>query len=281
MDKKVTVKTFQKKKDKGEKITSLTAYDCSTARYLDEAGIDFVLVGDSLAMVILGYDTTCAIGMDEMKIFTKAVAKGAKRAMVVADMPFMSYHADLTEGIRNAGELIKCGAGAVKIEGGSDYIVELVKRCTEAGIPVMSHLGFTPQFLNTLGGYRIQGKSSEDTLKILEQARKLQEAGAFALVLEMVPEECATYITENLNIPTIGIGAGRYTSGQILVCDDIFGRYGEFVPKFARKYADMASLIKESAKLYIDDVKSGAFPGENELFKLSEEEVKQLYPCLK
>ena len=281
MEKKITVKTFQKNKEAGEKITSLTAYDCSTARYIDEAGIDFVLVGDSLAMVVLGYDTTCAVGMDEMKIFTKAVARGAKRAMVVSDMPFMSYHADLSEGIKNAGDLIKSGAGAVKIEGGSDYIVELVKRCTEVGIPVMAHLGFTPQFLNTLGGYRIQGKSSEDTLKILEQAKRLQEAGAFALVLEMVPEECATYITEHLNIPTIGIGAGRYTSGQILVCDDIFGKYGEFVPKFARKYADMASLIKESAKLYIEDVKSGVFPNENELFKLSEEEVKQLYPCIK
>lgn len=281
MAKKITVKTLQKMKDEGEKITSLTAYDASTARYLDEAGIDFILVGDSVAMVVLGYDTTCAIGMDEMKIFTKAVARGAKRTLIVADMPFMSYHADLVEGVKNAGDLIKSGAGAVKIEGGSDYIVELVKRCTEAGIPVMAHLGFTPQFLNTLGGYKIQGKSYEDTMKILDQAKKLQDAGAFALVLEMVPEECATYITENLTIPTIGIGAGRNTSGQILVCDDIFGKYGEFAPKFARKYADMAKLIKDSASAYIKDVKESNFPNESELFKLSEDEVKQLYPCVK
>lgn len=281
MQKKVTVKTIQKLKNEGKKITSLTAYDCSTARYVDEAGIDFILVGDSLAMVVLGYDTTCAIGMNEMQVFTKAVARGAKRSLIVADMPFMSYHADLTEGVKNAGDLIKCGAGAVKIEGGSDYIVGLVERCVGSGIPVMAHLGFTPQFLNTLGGYRIQGKSSDDTMKILEQAKKLQDAGAFAVVLEMVPEECAKYITENLDIPTIGIGAGRYTSGQILVSNDIFGSYGEFTPKFARKYGDMATLIKDCTKSYIQDVQDGTFPNENELFKLTEEEVSQLYPCLK
>lgn len=279
--KKVTVKTIQKLKEDGQKITSLTAYDCSTAKYVDESGIDFILVGDSLAMVVLGYDSTCDIGMDEMKIFTKAVARGAKRALIVADMPFMSYHADLSEGVKNAGDLIKSGAGAVKIEGGSDYIVELVQRCVEAGVPVMAHLGFTPQFLNTLGGYKIQGKSSDDTIKILNQAKKLQAAGAFAVVLEMVPEECATYITEHLDIPTIGIGAGRNTSGQILVCDDIFGKYSEFAPKFARKYGDMATLIKESARLYIEDVKNGSFPNENELFKLTEDEVNQLYHCAK
>lgn len=279
--KKVTVKTIQKLKDDGQKITSLTAYDCSTAKYIDESGIDFILVGDSLAMVVLGYDSTCAVGMDEMKIFTKAVARGAKRALIVADMPFMSYHADISEGVRNAGELIKAGAGAVKIEGGSDYIIELVQRCVEAGIPVMAHLGFTPQFLNTLGGYKIQGKSYDDTMKILAQAEKLQQAGAFAVVLEMVPEECATYITEHLEIPTIGIGAGRNTSGQILVCDDIFGKYSEFAPKFARKYGDMATLIKESARLYIEDIKNGSFPNENELFKLTEDEINQLYHCEK
>ncbi len=274
--KKVTVKTFQKMKEEGNKITALTAYDCSTARYEDEAGIDFILVGDSLGMVILGYDSTCKVTIDDMKVFTGAVARGTKNAMVVADMPFMSYHCDLKEAVHNAGELIRTGAGAVKLEGATDYIISVVKRCTESGIPVMGHLGFTPQFLNTLGGYKVQGKSSDDTLKILKQAQQLEEAGAFAVVLEMVPEECAKYITEHLNIPTIGIGAGRYCSGQILVSDDILGKYGDFTPKFARKYATMAEVIKTSVSKYIDDVKTGNFPSETELFKLPEEELKQL-----
>lgn len=274
--KKITTKTIQKLKNDGQKITSLAAYDYSTAKYLDEAGVDIVLVGDSLAMVALGYETTHAIGMEEMLVFTKAVAKGATRALVAVDMPFMSYHTDIATAIKNAGEMIRIGARAVKLEGASDYILEVVQRCVQSGIPVIGHLGFTPQFLNTIGGYNIQGKSYAATLEILEQAKKLEKAGVFAIVLEMVPEESAKYITDNLTVPTIGIGAGRYCSGQILVSDDIFGKFSDFTPKFARKFGDLSLLIKNTAKQYVEEVKNGTFPSEEEVFKLSEEEFRQL-----
>ena len=274
--KRISVNTIQKYKNEGQKITSLTAYDYSTAKYLDEAGVDIILVGDSLAMVALGYDTTHAIGMDEMLVFSKAVTRGVKRAMVAVDMPFMSYHSDISTALKNAGEFIRIGAKAVKIEGCSDYILEVIKRCTQSGIPVIGHLGFTPQFLNTIGGYNIQGKSYSKTLEILDQAKRLQEAGVFAIVLEMMPEESAKYITDNLNIPTIGIGAGRYCSGQILVSDDIFGKFSDFTPKFARKYGDLSLLIKNCASQYIKEVQTGKFPSKEEVFNLSEEELKQL-----
>lgn len=274
--KKISVKTIQKLKDEGQKITALTAYDYSTAKYLDESGVDIVLVGDSLAMVALGYETTHAIGMEEMLVFTKAVARGAKRALVAVDMPFMSYHTDVATAIQNAGEMIRIGARAIKIEGASDYILEVIERCVQSGIPVIGHLGFTPQFLNTIGGYNIQGKSYTATLEILEQAKKLEKAGVFSIVLEMVPEESAKYITDNLNVPTIGIGAGRYCSGQILVSDDVFGKFCDFTPKFAKKYGDLSLLIKNCAKEYVKEVKNGKFPSEEEVFKLSEEELKQL-----
>lgn len=274
--KKISVNTIQKLKDKGQKITALTAYDYSTAKYLDEAGVDIVMAGDSLAMVALGYETTHSIGMDEMLIFTKAVAKGATRALVVADMPFMSYHTDISTAIKNAGEMIKVGARAVKIEGGGKYILDVVDRCVNSGIPVMGHLGFTPQYLNTIGGYNIQGKSYESTLKILEQAKELERAGIFSIVLEMMPEESAKYITDNLTVPAIGIGAGRYCSGQVLVSDDIFGKFCDFTPKFARKYGDLSLLIKNCAKDYIRDVQNGKFPSDEEVFNLSEDELKQL-----
>ncbi|HNW26176.1 MAG TPA: 3-methyl-2-oxobutanoate hydroxymethyltransferase [Candidatus Gastranaerophilaceae bacterium] len=274
--KKISVNTIKNLKKDGQKITALTAYDYSTAKYLDESGIDIIMVGDSLAMVALGYETTHSIGMEEMLIFTKAVARGSKRAMVIADMPFMSYHTDLATAVKNTGEMIRAGAKAVKIEGYRDYILEVIKRCTQSGIPVMGHLGFTPQFLNTIGGYNIQGKTFDKTLEILEQAKQLEKAGAFAIVLEMVPEESAKYITDNLNVPTIGIGAGRYCSGQILVSDDIFGKFCDFTPKFARKYGELSLLIKNCATQYIKDVQSGNFPSKEEVFKLSEEEQKQL-----
>ncbi|MDD3436247.1 MAG: 3-methyl-2-oxobutanoate hydroxymethyltransferase [Candidatus Gastranaerophilales bacterium] len=276
MVKKISVNTIQKLKNEGQKITALTAYDYSTAKYLDEAGVDIVLIGDSLAMVALGYETTHSVGMEEMRIFTKAVAIGVKRALVVTDMPFMSYHSDVATAVKNAGEMLKVGAKAVKVEGASDYILEVIRRCTQSGIPVMGHLGFTPQYLNTIGGYNIQGKSYKATLEILEQAKKLEQAGAFAMVLEMMPEESAKYITENITIPTIGIGAGRYCSGQILVSDDIFGKFSDFTPKFARKYADLHLLIQNSAMQYIDDIRNGRFPSEEEIFKLTEEELRQL-----
>lgn len=274
--KKISTKTIQKLKNDGQKITALTAYDYSTAKYLDEAGIDIILVGDSLAMVALGYETTHAIGMEEMLVFTKAVAKGAQRSLVAVDMPFMSYHTNLSDAIKNAGEMIKIGAKAIKIEGAKDFTLEVIERCVQSGIPVIGHLGFTPQFLNTLGGYNIQGKSYAATLEILEQAKKLEKAGVFAIVLEMVPEESAKYITDNLTVPTIGIGAGRYCSGQILVSDDVFGKFSDFTPKFARKYGDLSLLIKNCAKEYVKEVQNGKFPSEEEVFKLSEEELRQL-----
>lgn len=274
--KKISVKTIQKYKNDGQRITALTAYDYSTAKYLDESDVDIILVGDSLAMVALGYETTHSIGMDEMLVFTKAVARGAKRALVAVDMPFMSYHTSVEEAIKNAGEFIRIGAKAVKIEGGGKYILEVVERCVQSGIPVIGHLGFTPQFLNTLGGYNIQGKSYAATLEILEQAKQLQKAGVFAIVLEMVPEESAKYITDNIDVPTIGIGAGRYCSGQILVSDDIFGKFCDFTPKFARKYGDLSLLIKNCARQYVEEVKNGKFPAEEEVFKLSQEELRQI-----
>lgn len=277
--KKITTNTLMKRKKDGQKITMLTAYDFSTAKYFDEAGIDTILVGDSLGMVVLGYESTHCVTMEEMKIFTSAVCRGAKNAFVVADMPFLSYQVSVEEALKNAGELIKAGASAVKLEGGDDFIVNVVSRMHDTGIPVVAHLGFTPQYLHVLGGYRIQGKSKEAAELILEQSKKLEKAGACALVLEMVPEEAAKYITENLSIPTIGIGAGRYTDGQVLVCDDILGKYSEMTPKFARKYADLKTEIFNAAKAYINDVTTGVFPEENEIFHLSDEEANKLESC--
>ena len=277
MAKKITVRTIQKIKENNEKFSMLTAYDYSTAKYLDEAGIDVILVGDSLAMTALGYETTHAIGVDEMKIFTKAVARGVNHAMVVADMPFLSYHTDIPTAVKNCGEMIKLGANAVKIEGADDYIYEVIKRLVGCGIPVIGHVGFTPQFLNTIGGYNIQGKSFETAQQILDQCKQLEQSGAFAIVLEMVPEESAKYISEHLTVPVISCGAGRYCTGQVMVCDDLFGKFSDFKPKFARKYGDMKSLILNCAKQFNEDVKSGNYPNDDEVFKLSEEELKQLF----
>ncbi len=279
--KDVTINTFYKKKKDKQKITMLTAYDCSTAKYFDEAGVDSILVGDSLGMVILGYDSTTKVTMTDMKVFTAAVARGANRCLVVADMPFMSYHSSVEDAVKNAGDLIRSGASAVKLEGATDYILSVVKRCVESGIPVVGHLGFTPQYLNVLGGYKVQGKSAENTMFILEQAKKLQKAGAFAVVLEMVPEESAKLITENLDIATIGIGAGRFTDGQVLVADDILGKFSEFKPKFARRYANLKDIITQAAASYIDDVNLGKFPDETEIFHLSEEANQELKELIK
>ena len=266
MAKKITVNTIQKYKDNNEKFSVLTAYDYSTAKYIDEAGIDIILIGDSLAMVALGYETTHSIGVDEMAVFTGAVARGVSHAMVVTDMPFLSYHCDISAAIANCGKMIKLGANAVKIEGYSDYILSVIKRLVESGIPVMGHLGFTPQFLNTLGGYKIQGKTQEAAEEILKQAKELEKAGVFSIVLEMVPQESAKYITENLSVTTISCGAGKYCDAQVLVSDDVFGKFSDFKPKFARKYGDMKSLILDCAKKFDEDVKNGNFPSEDEIF---------------
>ena len=266
MIKKVTVKTIQKMKDNGEKIAVLTAYDYSTAKYIDEAGADIVLVGDSLANVALGYNSTQSVGMTEMLIFTGAVSRGVNRALVIGDMPFMSYNVSIEEGIKNAGDMLRAGANAVKIEGCNDYLLSLIKRLTDSGIPVLAHLGFTPQSINTLGGYSVQGKDNETITHILEQARLLEKVGAFALVLEMVPEEGSRYITENINIPTIGIGAGKYCSGQVMVSDDMLGKFSDYQPKFVRRYADIKTTVLNATEQYCADVKNGNYPADNEVF---------------
>lgn len=266
MNSKITVSTLQKYKDNGQKFSMLTAYDYSTAKYIDEAGVDSILVGDSLGMVALGYENTCFVTLDEMLVFVRAVVRGVKNAFIVADMPFMSYHSDIPTAILNCGKMIQAGANAVKIEGGNDYIVELVKRLTESGIPVVAHIGFTPQSVNTLGGFKIQGKTKDTAKQIEKQALNLQNAGACAIVLEMMPEDAAKHITEALKIPTISCGAGRYCTAQVVVSDDMFGKYSDFKPKFVRRYGDMKAFISDCVKRYDADVKSGKFPDETEIY---------------
>jgi len=271
-----TISTFQRLKDSGEKIAMLTAYDYSTAQVLDKAEIDGILVGDSLAMVALGYENTYNITIDEMLIFIKAVARGAKNSFIIGDMPFMSYNLSVAQGLENAGKMIKAGANAVKIEGCNEHILNLVRRCTESGIPVLGHLGFTPQLMNTIGGHKIQGKTSDKITSILESAKLLQSAGCFGIVLELIPSDSAKYITENLNIPTIGIGAGKYCSGQIVVTDDIIGKFTDFTPKFIKKYANIHDTILNGIQEYKNEVKSELFPTEKESFELNKEEKAKL-----
>lgn len=276
MIKKTTVKTIQNLKNRNEKIAVLTAYDYSTAKYIDEAGADIVLVGDSLANVALGYSSTHSVSMNEMTIFVGAVARGVSRAMVIGDMPFMSYNFSEQEAVRNAGEMVKAGANAIKIEGCNDYLLNVIKRCVQSGVPVLGHLGFTPQSENALGGHSIQGKSLDSTLQILEQAKELEKVGVFAIVLEMVPEESAKYITEHLTVPTIGIGAGRYCSGHVLVSDDMLGKFSDYKPKFVRQYANMKNVILDAVKNYCSDIKSGKYPSEEEVYFLTEDEALKL-----
>lgn len=276
MIKKTTVKTIQNLKNRNEKIAVLTAYDYSTAKYIDEAGADIVLVGDSLANVALGYSSTHSVSMNEMTIFVGAVARGVSRAMVIGDMPFMSYNVSEQEAVRNAGKMVKAGANAIKIEGCNDYLLNVIERCVQSGVPVLGHLGFTPQSENALGGHSIQGKSLDSTLQILEQAKELEKVGVFAIVLEMVPEESAKYITEHLTVPTIGIGAGRYCSGHVLVSDDMLGKFSDYKPKFVRQYANMKNVILDAVKNYCSDIKSGKYPSEEEVYFMTEDEALKL-----
>ena len=273
---KKTVNTFQKLKDSNEKIAMLTAYDYSTAKVLNEAEIDGILVGDSLAMVALGYENTYNITVDEMVIFIKAVSRGARNSFIVGDMPFMSYNLSIEQGLENAGKMVKAGANAVKIEGCNEHILTLTKRLVESGIPVLAHLGLTPQLLNTIGGYKVQGKTAEQAENLLECAKKLQEAGAFAVVLELLPAESAEYITNNLEIPTIGIGAGVNCDGQIVVTDDILGKFTDFAPKFVKKYANLHDIVLEGVKKYSQEVKDLEFPSKKESFELNESEKERL-----
>jgi 3-methyl-2-oxobutanoate hydroxymethyltransferase len=264
--KKITTKSFQLLKQKGKKITALTAYDFITAKILDQAGIDFILVGDSLSNVFQGNETTLPVTMDEMIYHTKAVMKGVQRAMVIVDLPFMSYQLSIDEAFRNAGRIMKeTSASGVKIEGGK-RVAETVRKITENGIPVMGHIGLTPQSIHLFGSYRERGKSEDEAKELIEDAKILEEAGAFSIVLEKIPNQLAKQITESLSIPTIGIGAGVYCDGQILVISDMLGLNKDFHPRFVRYYANLADEIERAVKNYIDDVRNQNFPSENESY---------------
>lgn len=256
---KNTVRTFQMAKEEGRKISMLTAYDYSTAKLMDEAGIDAILVGDSLGNTILGYEDTVSVTMEDMIHHGAAVARGTSKTMVVIDMPFMSYQTNEYDALVNAGRLMKEGrAGAVKLEGGKSVCPQ-IKAITSAGIPVMAHLGLTPQSINAFGGNRVQGKSEETARKIIEDAMAVQEAGAFAVVLECIPAKLATLITEKLAIPTIGIGAGNGCDGQVLVYQDMLGMFSDYIPKFAKKFADAGTVMKSAFADYIKKYQKGRY----------------------
>jgi len=264
-DMRTTTYGLREAKTAGKKITMLTAYDCPTAKLLDELGVDIILVGDSVGNVLLGYENTIPVTMEEMLHHTKAVCRGVKSAMVVADMPFMSYQVNPEQALLNASRFIKeAGANAVKIEGNID--LEAVRKIIEAGIPVMGHLGFTPQLVNQLGGYRVQGKAPDEAKAIIDAARALQDAGVFCLVLEMVPSALTRRIVQTLSIPVIGIGAGPDADGQVLVTNDILGLYDKGIPRFAKKYADLYSQSRDAVSRFISEVRGGKFPGKEHSF---------------
>ena len=253
-------------KQKGEKIAVLTAYDYSTAKILDEIGIDCILVGDSVNMVFYGYPTTLSIGMEQMLYHTKSVSSAARRALVIGDMPFLSYQTSVPDAISNAGRFLKeGGASGVKIEGGLEMI-ETIKKIIEVGIPVMGHIGLVPQSIHKFGKYSVQGKDKESQEYLLDSALALEETGCFSIVLEAIPQELAKKISQSIKIPTIGIGAGPNCDGQVLVINDILGLYEEFKPKFARRYAELSQEIRKAVKNFLDDVKTGKFPSSEESF---------------
>ncbi|MBD7910848.1 MULTISPECIES: 3-methyl-2-oxobutanoate hydroxymethyltransferase [Clostridium] len=269
--------TFKESKQRNEKITMLTAYDYSTAKVIDEAGINGILVGDSLGMVCLGYEDTLSVTMEDMIHHSRAVAKGTKNALVVTDMPFMSYQASVYDAVINAGRLIKEGrAQAVKLEGGKE-VAESVRAIVNASIPVMGHIGLTPQSVNAFGGFKVQGKSEETAKKLLEDAKAVEEAGAFAVVLECVPAKLTKLISSQLSIPTIGIGAGVHCDGQILVYQDMLGLFSDFTPKFVKKYSNVGEVMKNAFKSYDQEVKDGVFPAEIHSFKIDEDVIEKLY----
>ncbi len=270
--KKVTTRTFRQKKQKGEIITMLTAYDYGTALAVDQAGIDSILVGDSLGMVVLGYETTIPVTMEDMLHHSKAVARGAKRALLVGDMPFMSYQVSVEEAVRNAGRFLQeAGMDAVKLEGGRER-QETVRRIVEAGIPVMGHLGLTPQSVNQFGGFFPQGMASKSAKRLYEDAIILQEAGCFSLVLESVPSRLAEAISKRLDIPTIGIGAGGGCDGQVLVVHDLLGLFERFTPRFVKRYAELFKGMLEAITAYKVEVESRAFPAEQHTVEMTDEE---------
>ncbi len=268
---KVSVSTFGRMKTQAQKVVMVTSYDYPTAKIADEVGVDSVLVGDSYGMVVLGYDTTVPVTVDELLPVCRAVKRGAAHPLLIGDMPFMSFQVSAEEAVRNAGRFVKEGGmEAVKVEGGRDAS-RIVSAIARAGIPVLGHIGVAPQTASLHGGYRIQGKNPDSAKALLEDAIALEEAGAFGLVLEMITEEAARTITEKISIPTIGIGSGRYCDGQVLVLHDIIGLYPRFTPRFAKRYADVAELIKQSLDKYTGEVRSGQFPEEQNVFRMDED----------
>lgn len=274
---KNTVLTFAKAKQEKTKISMLTAYDYSTAKLINDAGINSILVGDSLGNVMLGYEDTVSVTMADMIHHTAAVSRGAREALVVADMPFMSYQTSVYDAVVNAGRLMKEGrANAVKLEGGKEVCPQ-IKAIVEAGIPVCAHIGLTPQSVNALGGNRVQGKTEEAAKKLLEDALAVQEAGAFAVVIEAVPQKLASLITDKLDIVTIGIGAGNGCDGQVLVYQDMLGMFSDFTPKFVKRYANIGEMMTAAFRQYDEEVKSTAFPSEEHTYKIDEDIIEKLY----
>lgn len=271
-----TINDFINNKGK-RKISMLTAYDYSMAKIIDEAGVDTILVGDSLGMVVLGYDSTLKVTMEDMIHHIKAVTRGVSNALVIGDMPFLSYHISVEEAVRNAGRLIQeGGAQAVKLEGGSD-ILPMIEGILRAQIPVIGHLGLTPQSVNKFGGFKVQGKEADHAKKMIQEAVMLEKAGVSAIVLEAIPETLAKMITEALSIPTIGIGASKHCDGQVLVTQDMLGMFSDFKPKFIKQYCNLKDLMTDSIKDYIKEIEQGDFPAEQHTFHMSDSELKKLY----
>ena len=274
--KKFTVADFARMKSQGQKIVMVTSYDYPTAALADEAGVDSILVGDSYGMVVLGYDTTIPVTTDELLPVCRAVKRGASHSLLIGDMPFLSFQISEEDAIRNAGRFIKEGnMEAVKVEGGKE-VARIARAVSEAGIPVLGHIGVTPQTATLHGGYKVQGRGAISGNRLLEDAKALEDAGVFGIVLEMITEEVSQLITQSVSVPTIGIGSGRYCDGQVLVFHDIIGLYPRFVPKFAKRYADIASPIREALTEYSNDVRRNTFPEEKHAFKMDETERGKL-----
>lgn len=274
---KNTVLTLQKQKEQKDKIVMVTAYDYTTAKIMDESGVNTILVGDSLGMVMLGYEDTLSVTMEDMIHHSAAVAKGAKNAFVVTDMPFMSYQTSVYDAVVNAGRLMKEGrANAVKLEGGVEFAPQ-IEAIVKASIPVVAHIGLTPQSVNAFGGFKVQGKDLNAAQKLIEDAKAVEAAGACMVVMECVPAKLAAKITEELHIPTIGIGAGAGCDGQVLVYQDLLAMYSDMKPKFVKQFAQVGEAMREGVKAYIDETKAGTFPGEEHTFQISDEVIEKLY----
>ncbi len=274
--KKVTIADLQQKKEKGQKITMMTAYDYPTAHLVDQAGIDTILVGDSLGMVMLGYDSTVPVTMDEMIHHCKAVRRGVKSSFIVGDMPFMSYQINVEQAVENAGRFMKeAGCDSVKLEGGSE-MASVLRAIVTAGVPVCGHIGLTPQTATMLSGFKVQAKDAESARQLLKSAKDLEEAGAFMMVMECIPDLVAEKITNELKIPTIGIGAGKNCDGQVLVYHDLVGLFERFTPKFVKQYVNLAPKVKEALVQYKNEVEAGSFPGPEHTFSMKEDEAEKI-----